>query len=311
MTLAQCLDTSGYYVDLMETNGTTVFIYATPRIGKYVIGLYNTSDYVAYDELCWTTVEVTTTNTLTAVTPEESRRGGVVIGYTASPRHSLDRICVCDAETATDMCSQDSTGVECTWLERETAMGFSLADYQGSSVLRASYCVDTDETFTTNISHSESPSLYLLGSDVVALSGSDVDIPVVVTTGNPEALDFFITSPLNGMSFARDDENVSVYHLLWSTWGIEAQEYFVEFWAVDGNGLMAGPTSVFIDIRQQYCEVWGDPHFVTFDNLSYDFQGFGEYTFLSSTVPTWLGDQTVNIQGRTDYGSVWDVEWRP
>lgn len=40
--------------------------------------------------------------------------------------------------------------------------------------------------------------------------------------------------------------------------------------------------------------VFGDPHFITFDDVSYTFNGKGEYTLVAS------GDKHLTIQGRTE-----------
>lgn len=40
--------------------------------------------------------------------------------------------------------------------------------------------------------------------------------------------------------------------------------------------------------------VFGDPHFITFDGVSYSFNGFGEYTLVTSFA------KGLTIQGRTE-----------
>lgn len=40
--------------------------------------------------------------------------------------------------------------------------------------------------------------------------------------------------------------------------------------------------------------VFGDPHFVTFDGVSYSFNGKGEYTLVNSA------EKVLSIQGRTE-----------
>ena len=34
-----------------------------------------------------------------------------------------------------------------------------------------------------------------------------------------------------------------------------------------------------------YCEIWGDPHYITFDDVKYDFQGDCDYTILTPCRP--------------------------
>lgn len=40
--------------------------------------------------------------------------------------------------------------------------------------------------------------------------------------------------------------------------------------------------------------VFGDPHFITFDGVSYSFNGKGEYTLVTSKI------KSLTIQGRTE-----------
>lgn len=49
---------------------------------------------------------------------------------------------------------------------------------------------------------------------------------------------------------------------------------------------------------------WGDPHYTTFDDRSYDFQGRGDYLILE--VLSTSGDGPVfTLQGRTDNSVTW------
>ena len=47
-------------------------------------------------------------------------------------------------------------------------------------------------------------------------------------------------------------------------------------------------------LERGYCEIWGDPHYITFDKVKYNFQGDCDYTILTPCRQT--GNKTVNFR---------------
>lgn len=179
-----------------------------------------------------------------------------------------------------------------------TTTNFTVVSVNGTCAVgclnAGSSCADGTACDSCTVNDCEWPDAPVLSdrqgqtssSAIRLLGDTGISFDIVVQAPNLAQIQIFSEFIPAGSTIVQSSTNATIFTFTWNLAPtVEASTYYFSFWAVDRLGRVSNWYYFALELREEYCSISGDPHFISFDGAYFDFQGAGDFVVLEAHDP--------------------------